>query len=59
MIANVLSLNEITKKYRVTFDSGDENNFMVHIGGTIVKISAIDDGSYIRRTDKIFSKVDE
>ena len=49
----------MAKKYRVTFDSGDENNFMVHIGGTIVKISAIDDGSYIRRTDKIFSKVDE
>ena len=26
MIANILSLNETTKKYRVTFNSGDENS---------------------------------
>ena len=29
MIANVMSLNEMTKKYRVTFDSGDENSLKI------------------------------
>ena len=37
MIANVLSLNEMTKKYRVTFDSRHENSFEVYIGDNIVK----------------------
>ena len=30
----------MTKKYRVTFDSGDENYFRVHIGDDIVKFAA-------------------
>ena len=44
MIANILSLNEMTKKYRVTFDSGDENAFKVHIVDKIFKFPANDDG---------------
>ena len=31
MIANVLSLNEMTKKHRLTFNSGYENYFRVNI----------------------------
>ena len=33
MIANVMSLNEMTKKYRVTFDSGDENPLKIAYWG--------------------------
>ena len=40
MIANVLIMNEMTKKYRVSFDSGYENAFRVHIGNNIVKFLA-------------------
>ena len=42
MIENVLSLDEITNKYRVTFDSRDDNTFEVHIGNKIVKFQAND-----------------
>ena len=54
MIANVLSLNEMTKKYRVTFDSGYEYAFKVYIGDKIVKFPANYDGIYISKTDKNF-----
>ena len=57
MIAKVLILNEMAKKYRVTFDSGYENYFKVHIGDNIVKFPANDDGIYISKRDKIFRKV--
>ena len=57
MIANVLSLNKMTKKLRVTFDSGDENAFKVHIGDNIVKFPANYDRLYPSKTDKnIFGK---
>ena len=60
MIANVLSLNEMTKKYRLTFNLGYENNFRVHIGDKIVKFSANYDGLYISKRDQIFfCKLDE
>ena len=54
MIKNVLSLNEMTKKYRVTLDSGDENAYKVHIGDKIVKFPANYDGLYISKPDNIF-----
>ena len=49
MIANVLSQNKITKKYRVTFDSGDQNDFRVHIGDHIVKVIDNDAGIYFNQ----------
>ena len=58
-IANVLSLNEMNKKYKVTFDSGDENDFKAHIGDNIVKFPAIDGGLYLSNPDNIFRKVAE
>ena len=54
MISNVLSLNEMTKNYRVTFDSGDENCFKVHIWDKIVKFPANDDGVYLSKLDNMF-----
>ena len=56
MIANVLSLNEMTKKYRVTFDSGNENDFKVHIGDDIFRFPVNDDGLYLSKPDNIFRK---
>ena len=54
MIANVLSLNETTTNYLVTFDSGDEYSFTVHIEDKIVKFTANDDGIYLSKPDKNF-----
>ena len=54
MIGNILSLNYMTIKYRVTFNSGDENDFRVHIGDNIVKFPANDDGIYLSKPDNIF-----
>ena len=42
------------KKYRVTFNSGDENASRVHIRDTIIKFPANDDGLYLSKLDKIF-----
>ena len=52
MIKNILSLNEITINYRITFDSGDENTFKVHIGDNIVKFPENDDFLYISKLVK-------
>ena len=58
MIANFLSLNEMTKRYRLTFDSGDENCFKVYIGDKIDRFPASYDGLYLSKRDNIvFSKV--
>ena len=54
MTSNVLSLNETTKKYQVTFDSGDEDAFKVHIRDMIVEFPANDDRIYISKPDKKF-----
>ena len=60
MIANVLSLNEMTKKYRVTFDSRHENAFEMYIGYNIVKFPDNYKELYLSKQDnKAFSKVDE
>ena len=53
MIANFLSLNEITKKYQVIFNSGNENNFRVHIWDKIIKFIANDNGIYHSKPDNI------
>ena len=52
MIKNILSLNKITINYRITFDSGDENTFKVHIGDNIVKFPENDDFLYISKLVK-------
>ena len=58
MLANVLKLNEMTKKYQVTFDSGDENSFRVHTGDKIIKFPANYDGIYFSKPDiNCFRKV--
>ena len=54
MISNVPSQNKMTKKYQVTFDSGDENNFTVHIGDDIVKFLANDEGLYLSKADNTY-----
>ena len=54
MISNFLSLNKITKKYRVKLDSRDKNSFRVHIRDTIVKFPANVDRLYLSKTDYIF-----
>ena len=60
MITNVLNLNKMIKKYRLLFDSGDENAFRVHIGDKIVKFPDNGDWLYINNSDtKFFRKVDE
>ena len=57
MIENVLSLNEMTKKYRSTFNSGDENAFRFHLGNNIVKFTANDERLCLSKPEKIiFSK---
>ena len=54
MIANVLSLNEMNKKYRVTFNLRDENYFKMNIGDKIVKFLANNDRIYLSKPDKSF-----
>ena len=54
MISNVLSLNEMTKHYWVTFDSGYYNVFRVHIIDKIVKFPDKYDGIYISKPDEKF-----
>ena len=54
MIVNVLILNETTKKYQATFDSGDENSLKVHIRDKIVKFTANNDGIYLSKPGKDF-----
>ena len=53
MIANVLSLNETTKNYQVTFNSWDENDLKVHIVDNIVKFPDNDDGIYFSKHNKV------
>ena len=42
------------KYYQVTFDSGDENSFKVHIGDKIVKFPDNYDMIYLSKPDKNF-----
>ena len=41
----------MTKKYQVTFNSGDENSFRVHIGDNNVKFPYNSDGVYLSKPD--------
>ena len=60
MIANVLSMNEMTKYYRVIFDSGYENYFRVHIGDIFAKFTGNGGGIYLSKLDmKFFRKMAE
>ena len=55
IIANVLSLNETTKRYRVKFNSGDDYYFNVNIvEDNIVKFPDNYDGIYCSKSDKVF-----
>ena len=47
-------MNETTKKYRVTFDSGYVDYFKVHIGDNIVRFPANYDRIYLNKPDKKF-----
>ena len=42
------------KYYQVTFDSGDETSFKVHIGDKIVKFPDNNDRFYLSKPDKNF-----
>ena len=44
----------MTKKYIVTFDSGYEHYFKVHIEDKIVKFPANDDRVYLGKPDTMF-----
>ena len=60
MISNVLSLNEMTKKYIVTLNFGDKYYFRIHIGDKFLKFPADDEGLYLIKPDSFyFRKVDE
>ena len=56
MIEKVLSLNETTKTFWVTFYSGDENDFKVHIGDKIDKFPNNYDMIYLSKRDKNFQE---
>ena len=51
MIENVLILNEMTKNYRVTFYSGDKNDFRMYINDKIVDFLGNDYELYLSKTD--------
>ena len=57
IIANNMSLNEMTKKCKVTIDSGKENAFRVKVGDNIFKFTDNYDRLYLRKPDKIFGEV--
>ena len=44
----------MTKKYKVTFDSGDENYFRVHIGDNVAKFPYNYDDIYLSKQDRMF-----
>ena len=50
---------KLLKKYQVTFDSGDENAFRVHIGDKISNFPANGDGLHLSKLDYIKKKVAE
>ena len=52
-----MSLNEITNKYQVTFDSGYKNYFKVHIGDKIFKFTDNKDRIYLSKLDNIFLEI--
>ena len=45
-MTNVLSLANMVKKYRVTFDSWEENAFIVHVKQGPLKFSITEDNLY-------------
>ena len=45
------------KKYRVTFNSGYENYYMMQIGNKIVQFSAKYDGVYLIKLNSFFLEV--
>ena len=56
IIENVMSPNETNKIYRVPFYSGNKNAFKVHMGYTVVKFTAKEEGIYISKPDNNFSR---
>ena len=54
-VANILSLNLLRKKYRVTYDSDIKNSFFVHIeDGMIIEFRGTPEGLYAFRPSKQF-----
>ena len=59
MIANIPSLNEMTKTYRVTFNSGGGNTFKMRIGDNIVKFPDNQDRIYLSKRDKEIGQTEQ
>ena len=55
-ITNIFSLAELIKDYRVTFDSNEENVFVVHTGNEKIKFTCSDEGLYYYKLLKSFMK---
>ena len=59
MMANILGLYHMTRRYRVTMDSAVENSLCVHMPDGIVKFKATQEGLYVwKPTDKFKSKIE-
>ena len=55
-ITNIFSLAELTKDYRVTFDSSKENAFMIHAGDEKIKFACSEEGLYYYKLPENFMK---
>ena len=53
-IGNILGLFHMAKKYRITFDSAQENAFIVHLPDKILKFEAIPEGLYVYKPSPAF-----
>ena len=55
-ITNIFSLAELTKDYRVTFDSNKENAFVIHTGDKKIKFACSEEGLYYYKLPENFTK---
>ena len=56
-LTNILSLRSIKSKFRVTFDSDDEDCFVVHKPGEFRKFCATSDGLYVMEVAELLKKL--
>ena len=55
-IMNILSLAELIKDYRVTFNSKNENAFVIHVGKEKIKFACSEEGLYYYKLPENFIK---
>ena len=55
-IMNIFSLAELIKDYRVTFDSKEENAFVIHAGNEKIKFACSEEGLYYYKLPENFMK---